>query len=216
MIRLIDNLLSDLFRKSVLPVYNYGMGNREMSLLALLLAKYLHEEIKQLNNPINFRNSSSCVILQILMKLYGKMKLQQLQMAELNQKLIHTDFHGKYFNLNPFNLFQSITGIKPKNIDQAMSNATVIKIFNDSKEFLIHWSMAYTEIIFGKITEYPDIVRYITISARNDLKKQFPMQSDAIIAQFRIHVIRKLGDDTMIQNLVPYYILIQNLWWYTT
>ncbi|CAG9529724.1 unnamed protein product [Cercopithifilaria johnstoni] len=177
------NALSDLFRGSVLPVYSYGMSNREMSLLALLLAKYLQEEIKQLNNPFDFRNSSSCVILQILIESYTRMELQRLQIAELNQKLDYAEYRKKYFNLNPIYLFESITGIKPKNIDEAMSNSTVIKIFNDSKQFLMHWANVYADILFGKVIEYPDIVRYIAVSARNDLKKRFPTESDAIIIQ---------------------------------
>ncbi|VDM22608.1 unnamed protein product [Wuchereria bancrofti] len=147
--------MSDLFRKSVLPVYSYGISNREMSLLALLLAKYLHEEIKQLNNPIEFRNNSSSVILQILMELCGKMELQRLQIAEFNQKLNDINYHEQYFNLNPINLFESITGSKTKNINEAMDNAIVIKIFNDSKQFLIHWAIAYAEIIFTKLFKYP-------------------------------------------------------------
>ncbi|VDP22037.1 unnamed protein product [Onchocerca flexuosa] len=149
------NVLSDLFRTSVLPIYSYGMSNREMSLLALLLAKYLHEEIKELKNPIDFRNASSFAILQILIESYGKTESQRLQIAELNQKLNNTEFREKYFNLNPINLFESITTAKPKNINEAMKNATVAKIFNNSKQFLIHWATAYAEIIFGKITEYP-------------------------------------------------------------
>uniref|UniRef100_A0A8R1TPQ6 Uncharacterized protein n=1 Tax=Onchocerca volvulus TaxID=6282 RepID=A0A8R1TPQ6_ONCVO len=149
------SVLSDLFRTSVLPIYSYGMSNREMSLLALLLAKYLHEEIKQLKNPIDFRHTSSCAILQILIESYGKMESQRLQIAELNQNLNYTEYREKYFNLNPINLFESITAVKPKNINEALNNATVVKIFNNSKQFLIRWSTAYAEIIFGKITEYP-------------------------------------------------------------
>ncbi|VDN92655.1 unnamed protein product [Brugia pahangi] len=191
------NGLSDLFRKSVLPVYCYGMSNPEMSLLALLLAKYLHEEIKQLNNPIDFRNNSSTVILQILMEnlekvitiyaqkniLYGKMELQQQQIAELNQNLNNINYYEQYFNLNPINLFESITGSKTTNINKAMENAIVNKIFNNSKQFLIHWAIAYAQIIFTKTFKYPDIIRYIAISARNNLKKQFPTHSDTTIIQ---------------------------------
>uniref|UniRef100_A0A0R3RLR8 Uncharacterized protein n=1 Tax=Elaeophora elaphi TaxID=1147741 RepID=A0A0R3RLR8_9BILA len=131
------------------------MSNREMSLLALLLAKYLQEEIKQLSDPIDFRNSSSCVILQILIELYGRVELQRLQIAEINQKLNHMECREKFFNLNPIDLFQSITGIKPKNIDEAIGNTTVAKIFNDSKEFLMHWATVYADVIFGKMIKYP-------------------------------------------------------------
>ncbi|KAM3720799.1 Ras GTPase-activating-like protein [Dirofilaria immitis] len=177
------NVLSDLFRISILPIYNYGINKREMSLLGLLLAKYLREEIKQLNDPIDFRNNSSYAILQILIESYGKMESQRLQIAGLNQKLNHTEYRGKYFNLNPISLFESITGTKPKNIDEAMRNATVVQIFNDSKQFLVQWATAYAEIIFGKITEYPDIIRYMAVSARNELRKRFPMRSDTIILE---------------------------------
>lgn len=87
--------------------------------------------------------------------MYGKTEIQRLQIAELNQKLNPTKYYGKYFNLNPINLFESITGTKPKNIDEALGNTTVFKIFNDSKQCLIHWATAYADIIFGKVTEYP-------------------------------------------------------------
>lgn len=93
--------------------------------------------------------------MNVKFRLYGGAELQRLQIAELNQKLNHAEYRGKYFNLNPVSLFESITGIKPKNIDEAMNNSTVIKIFNDSKQFLTHWATVYANTIFEKVTEYP-------------------------------------------------------------
>uniref|UniRef100_A0A915Q7P9 Uncharacterized protein n=1 Tax=Setaria digitata TaxID=48799 RepID=A0A915Q7P9_9BILA len=195
-----DAVLSDLFRTSVLPVYSYGMSNREMSLLALLLANYLAEEIKELNDPVEFRNTPSCIILQILMefrfflffflsnfqlnqRLYGKTEIQRLQIAGLNRKLNEIEHQVKYFNLNPISLFESITDKKPTNADQAMGNATVAKILSNSKKFLTYWATVYADVVLGRATEYPDIIRYIAISARSELKKRFPMRSETSLTQ---------------------------------
>lgn len=61
----------------------------------------------------------------------------------------------EHFNLIPENIFESVTGHKPQNTDEAMGNATVAKVLNDSKQFLSKWAIAYASVIFENVTEYP-------------------------------------------------------------
>ncbi|VDN05494.1 unnamed protein product [Thelazia callipaeda] len=132
-----------------------------MTLLALLLANYIQSEIQKLDDPSQLRNSSSYVILQIFIKLYGKTESYKCEIAKLNDILKQSQNELGHFNLNPVSVYQSITGHKAEIIDKAMSNAIVAKVLNDTKRFLTKWALAYAELIFRTITEYPYVFEKI-------------------------------------------------------
>ncbi|VDN31555.1 unnamed protein product [Gongylonema pulchrum] len=123
--------------------------------MALVLRNYLRLELEKVSDPIAFRHSPSTAVLNILMQLYGKIDKQREQIAAISKEMRQKENQPQHFNLNPENIFKSVTGHKPSNIDEAMGNATVAKVLNDSKQFLIKWATSYSSVIFENTIEYP-------------------------------------------------------------
>uniref|UniRef100_A0A7E4V127 Calponin-homology (CH) domain-containing protein n=1 Tax=Panagrellus redivivus TaxID=6233 RepID=A0A7E4V127_PANRE len=175
----------------ILPLFHFGSEKREEYLLVQVFAEILNTYIEQLTLPNEFLNNKTAKKLTATFtSMFQSFPSAAAVTVALKSDLIEFqkgESAEEHFGLSPAELFESMHGREPRDLEEALSEPRVDEIVEKSKSFVIQWTDRFTKQLIDGL-ELPRNVRYLikncAISLRNHFTGLKETEIHQLVAKF--------------------------------
>ncbi|VDD87596.1 unnamed protein product [Enterobius vermicularis] len=159
-----EEVVTDLIRRPILPIFNYAVEEREEFLFISLVHQIIREEISTLAKPNGLGKSFAVTVTKLLKRLLVEKAVFNPNIAELRRELGKKENAIDVFNLDAEDIFESKMQHKPKDVKEAAENEEVKKILEKSKEYLSRWAIRFAEVVFAVDLPIPSVCITLAIA----------------------------------------------------
>uniref|UniRef100_A0A0N5B8H0 Calponin-homology (CH) domain-containing protein n=1 Tax=Strongyloides papillosus TaxID=174720 RepID=A0A0N5B8H0_STREA len=167
----------NLYEKALLPLFNFVSEKREEFLFVRLCREILKEYIDSLNDPkkfININDQNGYKLVKLLRSFFQT--LPSYDVLGISIKDVHASYHSAdhslRINLNPTCMFEEKYKRTPTDIYEALADDDILKVLNESKNFIIQWSKEFANQLLSNLS-LPKSVRYLMKVTQVELRNKF-------------------------------------------
>uniref|UniRef100_A0A0N5A4Z7 Calponin-homology (CH) domain-containing protein n=1 Tax=Parastrongyloides trichosuri TaxID=131310 RepID=A0A0N5A4Z7_PARTI len=182
----------NLYEKALLPLFNFVSEKREEYLFVVLCREILKRYIECIQEPKKFLHNNDPAgnkLLKLIKRFFQTLPSYDLLGISLKEihSLYYDDDHSIRINLNPISMFEEKYNKPPKDIYEALTDEDIVKILDDSKNFIIKWSKRFVSELTKNI-RLPKSVRYlmkvVQVEIRNSIPSLCSSKVSAIVSYF--------------------------------